>query len=179
MNEPSMVSSRFIPAAKSTGRHKIAYQGSPAAGAGAGQHEQRDLGGGLEAQPEQHSDREHLPRFGDRFRDAAEEAVHESALVELLLEFGLVVGARAREYHRGMAQGEEEPDRKRSLPAAHQLAGGVVDRRNMIGVKRVPKAQGVGGQPDPKTEGFVAQAEVVRGDVLGRGVPAVEVLGVF
>jgi hypothetical protein len=31
MNEPSMVSSRLIPAAKSPGRHKIAYQGSPAA----------------------------------------------------------------------------------------------------------------------------------------------------
>src|SRR5258707_14083061 len=52
-------------------------------------------GGGVEAQPEQHSEREHLPRFGDRFRDAAEKAIHESALVELLLEFGLVVGTQA------------------------------------------------------------------------------------
>ena len=31
MNEPSMVSSRHMPAVNSTGRHKIAYQGSPAA----------------------------------------------------------------------------------------------------------------------------------------------------
>ncbi|COX26851.1 Uncharacterised protein [Mycobacterium tuberculosis] len=31
MNEPSMVSSRHMPAANKTGRHRMAYQGRPAA----------------------------------------------------------------------------------------------------------------------------------------------------
>ena len=84
---------------------------------------------------------------------------------------------RECEYHRRMAQGEEEPDRKRSLPVAHQLAGGVVDRRDMVGVKCVPQPQGVGGQPDAQTEGFAAHAEMVRGDERGQGDPADQVQG--
>ena len=93
MNEPSIESISDIPAANRTGRHRIAYHGRPAAPALPAMHEQRDLGRGVEAEAEQQADRIHLPRLGDRFREPPEEAVHEAALVELLLERRLVVAA--------------------------------------------------------------------------------------
>ena len=47
----------------------------------AGEHEQRDLGRGVEAQAEQHAERVHVPRPADRARRAAVEARHEPARV--------------------------------------------------------------------------------------------------
>ena len=55
-------------------------------GAGAGENEQRDFGGGVEAESEQHAEGIHLPRLRDRLGEAAEEPVHEAAVVQLLFE---------------------------------------------------------------------------------------------
>ena len=41
----------------------------------------------------------------------------------------------------GMPDREPESDRNRTLPVLHQLAGHIVDRRNMIGINRVTQAQ--------------------------------------
>ena len=84
-----------MPAANSTGSTRIAYQGSANAAAPPASTSRRDLGGGVEAQPEQQADRVHVPRLADRPGHAAEEPVHEAAVVQLLLELGLVVLARA------------------------------------------------------------------------------------
>jgi hypothetical protein len=66
-----------------------------------------------------------------------------------------------------------------SLPLADQLAGRVVDRRDVVGVERVAQPQGVGGdaEPDPEAAGLPdphvpgrdgdrehAEAEHVQGD---------------
>jgi hypothetical protein len=166
----------------------------------------------VEAQAEQEADRVHLPRRVDPAGQRAEEPVHQAALVQLLLELLVVVGAAAhlaedledpgqddevepgdqeqeepghagaddvggvlqvgaavfdllvqaadaeveqhgqREDHAGVAQGEEEPHRQRSLALTGQLAGGVVDGRDVIGVERVPHAQGVGQRPGAHAE---------------------------
>ena len=49
----------------------------PGAGGAGGQEQQRDLGRGVEPEPEQEPERVHLPRPASRPRDPAEEAVHE------------------------------------------------------------------------------------------------------
>jgi hypothetical protein len=51
-----------------------------------------------------------------------------------------------------VTQGEEEPDGQRALALADQLAGGVVDRRDVVGVERVPHAQRVGQRPGTDPE---------------------------
>src|SRR5258707_5846828 len=45
-----------------------------------------------------------------------------------------------------MAQGEEEPNGDGSLSILHQLAGYVVDGRNMVGVDGMAQAKGIGKQ---------------------------------
>jgi hypothetical protein len=51
-----------------------------------------------------------------------------------------------------MAEGEPEPHRDRAFAVGHQLAGGVVDGRDMVGVEGVSQAQGVGGDAEPDAE---------------------------
>ena len=51
---------------------------------------------------------------------------------------------REREHDAGVAEGEEEPDGQRPLALGDQLAGGVVDRGDVVGVEGVPHAEGVG-----------------------------------
>ena len=57
------------------------------------------------------------------------------------------------EHDGRVAEGEEVPDAKRALPVLDQLAGGVVDRGDVVGVKGMAHAQGVGQHPgaDPKS----------------------------
>jgi len=43
-----------------------------------------------------------------------------------------------------VAQGEEEADAQRPAAFVHQLAGGVVDRRDVVGIEGVPQPEGVG-----------------------------------
>ena len=45
---------------------------------------------------------------------------------------------------RRMAEREEEADRDRPLAVLHQLAGDVVDRRDVVGVDRMPQPERVG-----------------------------------
>ena len=47
---------------------------------------------------------------------------------------------------------EPEPDAQRPLALAHQLAGRVVDRRDVVGVERVAHPERVRGDPDPDRE---------------------------
>ncbi len=46
----------------------------------------------------------------------------------------------------------QKPDAQRPLALAHQLAGRVVDRRDVVGVERVAQAERVGGHPDADRE---------------------------
>ena len=71
---------------------------------------------------------------------------------------------REREHDRRMPQREPEPDAQRPLALAHQLAGRVVDRRDVIGVKRVAQSQRVGGDSDPDRERSGGPEAVVRGE---------------
>ena len=64
------------------------------------------------------------------------------------------------EHHRRVAEREEEPDRQRPLALADQLAGGVVDGGDVVGVERVPHAEGVGQHARAHAEGL-APADVV------------------
>src|SRR5262249_22962404 len=194
------------------GQRQDRVERQPAADRRAGQHQQRDLGGGVEPEPEQDADRVDLPGGIHPARERAEDPVHQAALGQLLLEFLVVVGTPAHlpehlenpgqhdqvergdeveegsrhpgaddpgeavqagvlvadlgahradaevqqhgehEDHRGVTEGEEEADRQRPLALAHQLARGVVDRRDVVGVEGVPHAQGVGQDPGAEPE---------------------------
>ncbi len=52
-------------------------------------------------------------------------------------------GDRQRDDDRRMAEREEQADRDRPAAFLHQFAGHVVDRRDVIGVERVPQAETV------------------------------------
>ena len=71
-------------------QHENRVERQAECGCAAGEDEQPDLGGGVEPEPEQHPDGVDLPRLADRAGQAAEEAVHEPARVEVLLQLGLV-----------------------------------------------------------------------------------------
>lgn len=60
-----------------------------------------------------------------------------------------------RDHHAGVAEREPEPDRDRPLAVGHQLAGGVVDRGDVVGVEGVPHTKRVRGHPkaDPERLG--------------------------
>ena len=73
MKQPSIESSRLMPAANSTGNVRIAYHGSANAARAAGEDQQADLGRGVEAEPEQQADRVHVPGLGHRLGETAEE----------------------------------------------------------------------------------------------------------
>ena len=57
----------------------------------------------------------------------------------------------------------QKPTRQRALAVGHQLARGVVDGADVVGVERVPGAERVGGEPDAGAERLRADA-VVPGD---------------
>ena len=75
---------------------------------------------------------------------------------------------------RRMAEREEEAHRQRTLALRHELAGGVVDCGEVVGVERVTQTQRVGGNAEADTEDLVLGAEVVvvRGDDGDQGDPA-------
>jgi hypothetical protein len=60
-----------------------------------------------------------------------------------------------RDDDRGVAEGEEEADAQRPLALVHQLAGGVVDGGDVVGVEGVPHAEGVGEHRDADAEALV------------------------
>jgi len=57
-----------------------------------------------------------------------------------------------RDHDRGMPEREPEADAQGSFALVHQLAGGVVDRRDVVGVERVSEPQRVreAGHADPE-----------------------------
>ena len=72
---------------------------------------------------------------------------------------------REHEDHRRVPEREEEADAERPLALLHELARGVVDGRDVVGVEGVAHAQRVGREPDAGGEGAAgAEAEVVRDD---------------
>jgi hypothetical protein len=112
----------------------------------------------------------HLAGPADGPHQPAEDPVEEAALVQMTLADR--AGQRAdaegeqqaeHEDDRGMAEREEEPDRQRALAVGHQLARGVVDGADVVSVERVPGAERVSGQPDPRAERLRADA-VAAGD---------------
>ena len=72
-------------------QHQDRVEGQVERRRAAGEDQQPDLGRGVEPEAEEHADRVDVPGLADALGQAAEEAVHEAALVELLLELGLVV----------------------------------------------------------------------------------------
>ena len=111
----------------------------------------------------------------DRYQDDDVEDgddVEERARHQRADESGVVVQARAAvldplvegfdpeveqhgedEHDGGVTEGEEEPDRERSLALGHELAGRVVDGRDVVGVEGVAQAQGVGQRAGTDPEG--------------------------
>ena len=63
-----------------------------------------------------------------------------------------VQGDGQHEDDGGMAQREEEPDPERALTFVDQLAGGVVDGRDVVGVEGVAHAQREGQDAGAQTE---------------------------
>src|ERR1022692_763177 len=63
-----------------------------------------------------------------------------------------------------MADREEEADRERSLAVADKLAGGVVDRGDVISVERVPHPQRVGEYAGAHPEHLVPAEVIVAAD---------------
>src|SRR5204863_7891983 len=59
---------------------------------------------------------------------------------------------RHGEDDHGVAEREEEADAERPLALAHQLAGGVVDRADVVGVERVTEPERVGRDADAESE---------------------------
>ena len=51
-----------------------------------------------------------------------------------------------QDHHSGVAHGEEEAHGHRALALLHQLAGDVVDGRDVVGVHGVPQTEAVGQQ---------------------------------
>ena len=77
------------------GRLSDRVPGQAHRGGARGGGEQGDLGGGVEAESEEHADRVHLPGAVDGLHQAAEEAEHQPPLVELLLQLVVAVAAAA------------------------------------------------------------------------------------
>ena len=84
---------------------------------------------------------------------------------------------------RGVAEGEEETRPQRAFAVGHQLAGGVVDAGDVIGVEGVPEAQEPrgDGHPEPDAEPSAAAlalvVEVVGHHVHDVNAPAQDVDG--
>ncbi len=80
-------------------------------------------------------------------------------------------GAEAEDDRR-VAQREPEADRQRALALAHQLAGGVVDGGDVVGVEGVPHAERVRGEPHAGAEDLAADVVVLGRDDREQGEPA-------
>jgi hypothetical protein len=63
-----------------------------------------------------------------------------------------------------MTEREPEPDRHRSGLLFHQLAGGVVDRGNVINIEGMAHAEGVRGDAQPDSERLAAERQVLWGN---------------
>ena len=57
-----------------------------------------------------------------------------------------------REHHGGVAEGEGETDTQRVPALLHEVAGRVVDRRDVVRVERVPHPEQIGREPRPRVD---------------------------
>ncbi len=125
-----------------------------------------DLGDRVEAEAEEHAHGIHVPRLADGPVDPPEDAVEEAALVELPLELGLVVVARAHPPEdaedadeRGevdQADEHEEDSRDRGPPHRRDL----LELRAVVGKRPGERADAEGEQHDHREDdGRVAEAE--------------------
>jgi hypothetical protein len=64
---------------------------------------------------------------------------------------------RGDDDHRGMPEREEKTDADRAFPLMHQLAGGVVDRRDMIGVDCMAQPKAIRQERGPKQHRVAAK----------------------
>ena len=175
-----------------------------------GEREQADLRRRVEAEPEEHAERVHLPAASivpaerlekKRLMKPCLEALLESLLVELPLlhaeehaddveqheqvedpiderkmpethapiaavslqrrdrreptDFAATASPAVRQKTTRVPEREEEADAERALAVLQELPRRVVDRRDVVGVERVPKAEGVRERPEPREAGIV------------------------
>jgi hypothetical protein len=95
----------------------------------------------------------HLVQRGVAVLDLADDRAHAQAQQHT-----------HRENDRRVPEAEPEPDGQRPPALLHQLAGGVVDRRDVVDVERVPHTQRVGGNTEADAEGLASDLEVLRGN---------------
>ncbi len=105
----------------------------------------------------------------DRRDDQQERRRHRGAdqAADVLEAFELVLEGRRRErdadgrqhHHGGMAEREIEPERDRPLALLHQLAGGVVDRGDVVGIDRVAQPEAVGQQAGGEQDRMVVERD--------------------
>nr|WP_244098975.1 MULTISPECIES: hypothetical protein [Burkholderia] len=74
-----------------------------------------------------------------------------------------------------MTEREPESHARRPLAFTEQFARGVVDRRDVVGVKRMPHAQRVRRHAGADAEGSGADTEMVRNDERKQRTPADDV----
>ena len=198
------------------------------------EHQQGDLGRGVEAQAHEQADRVEVPRLADPPGHAIEQPAEKAAVVQVPLESAssyspvrirrktramptaavrfirpmssrntpaTIVPTSASvaptweslalddvwrpsappaikqqaggDDDRGVAEGEPEARADRGPALADELAGGVVDGRDVVGIEGVPDAEHVRRQADADPEhARAAQPVVVRGDREQPGRPS-------
>ena len=96
-------------------------------------------------------------------KERRDERADDAADALELLEMGGQHGCRrgnaggGQDHHGGMADGEEEADTDRALALLHQLAGDVVDGRDVVGVDGVAQAEAIGEQGGAQQDGLMAE----------------------
>jgi hypothetical protein len=93
-------------------------------GRGASQDDQRDLGGRVEPEPEQHSDGVHLRWLGNRLGQVPEQTVHQTALAQLLLELPLVITPGVQ-----LAEHLDDPEQNRGADRSDHVEKRTRDQR--------------------------------------------------
>jgi hypothetical protein len=80
-------------------------------------------------------------------------------MVDVLLEFesGGSDEERAKDDDGGVAEGEHESDGDGALAFLHELAGDVVDGRDVVGIDGVAEAEGVGEEGGSEENGEVVE----------------------
>src|SRR5579859_626418 len=87
------------------------------------EYQQGDLGRGVEPEPEQQPDRVHLPGLVDRLRGPGQDPVDEAALVEVVLERGLVVRPAAH-----LPEDLDDPDQDHQVDDPDEVEEDAGDR---------------------------------------------------
>ena len=132
--------------------------------------------------PAQHGQVERRDQQQEEARDAGPDDVRGLLQVRVVVLELLAQAADAEvqqdgqhEHHAGVPEREEEPGRQRSLALTDQLAGGVVDGGDVVGVEGVPHAERVGQRAGADAEDRRLADLVVAAQRRGQHGPAHEV----